>query len=716
MAKLLLITPLLLFCNLIALFAQPSVKAVYTNNPPRIDGMVNDSVWSRAPIINEFYQREPELGKPVSEKTEFYILYDHNNLYIGIICYDDPDKITAKELARDVSLGDDDRVQVILDTFLDGRSGYWYQIGPRGSIGDATVNENGKDFNKSWDGLWDGKASITEKGWEGELIIPFKTMGFIEGAETWGLKIIRNIKRKSETAYWPATTLDADRFSVSDAGRITGLKGITQGIGLDLVPYLTSGISKKKDVDPKGVLEGGFDAFYQITPSLKAAITVNTDFAQTEVDEKQINLTRFSLFFPEKRDFFLDGANFFTFGINGDRENPQSTQMIPYFSRRMGLDTQGNPVQIKYGGKFTGKIGDWNVGALHIKDDNEWDNPGYTVGRISRNIGNQSSVGVIGTNGNALAAGSNSLAGIDLRLASSQISGNKNLIFNIYGAKSFTKELTGNDVSFGAEINYPNDLFYFRLGYLQIGEDFTPGLGFVPRKNIRNTYGGIGIGPRPKNSPLMQVKSGMKYSFISDLKNGGLESSQIDLSLAELIFLSGDAISISSQYIFDALDEDFNIYEDFVIPAGDYQYWRHSVQLTAARRRIFWASTKLGAGSFYSGKRTDWLIQAGYKVAVPVFLGVESDRRWVDLPDGSFVTQIYRLNLNFLFSPNLTWYNFAQYENQFETIGWQSRFQWIFKPGKEIFLVFNSPLIDPNERFRAEVYEARFKIKYTIRF
>nr|MCU0407858.1 carbohydrate binding family 9 domain-containing protein [Bacteroidales bacterium] len=538
--------------------AQPSVNSVFTENPPRIDGRVTDSVWMKAVKIDELWQREPATGQPVSEKTEFYFLYDNNNLYVGIICHDQPGGITAKELARDVSLGDDDRVQIILDTFLDGRSGYWFQIGPRGSIGDAIINENGKDFNKSWDGLLDGRAAITEKGWEGELIIPFKTMGFRQGSDTWGLKLIRHIRRKSESSYWPATTLDADKFAVSDAGRMTGIKGITQGIGLDLVPYLTGGVSKKKDSDPKGVFDGGLDAFYQITPSLKAAITINTDFAQTEVDEKQINLTRFNLFFPEKRDFFLDGASFFTFGINGDRENPQGTQMIPYFSRRIGLDTEGNPVKIKYGGKFTGKIDGWNIGALHIKDDNKWDNPGYTVGRISKNLGKQSSIGIIGTNGNALSEGSNSLAGIDLRLASSEAFGNKNIVFNLYGARSFSEELTGNESSFGGELNYPNDFFNFRLGYLQIGEDFTPGLGFVPRKNIRNTYGSAGFGPRPKNSKVMQVRTGIKYSFISNLSNGGLETVQADINAAEVTFLSGDIISASSQFLFESLEKDWN--------------------------------------------------------------------------------------------------------------------------------------------------------------
>ena len=587
MIRSLLIAVCLSTITITNLFSQPEIKAVFTENPPVIDGLVNDDVWKNAALINELFQREPNPGMAVSEKTEFYFLYDHNNLYVGIHCFDNPKGITAKEKARDVSLGDDDRIQVILDTYLDGRSGYWFQIGPRGSIGDALINENGKDFNKSWDGLWDGKAQITENGWDGELIIPFKTMGFKKENSTWGLKLIRYIKRKSESSYWPATSLDANRFQISDAGRITGLTEITQGIGLDIIPYITSGIIKETGLNPKPVLNGGLDVFYHITPSLKAAVTVNTDFAQTEVDAKQINLTRFSLFFPEKRDFFLDGANYFTFGINGDSDNPQSTQMIPFFSRRIGLDAEGNPVKIKYGGKFTGKIGNWNLGVLHIKDNNQWDNPGYTVGRISRNIGKQSSIGFIGTNGNAFADQNNSLAGIDLRLSSSQFHTNKNITYNLYGLKSFTKGLSGNDFSYGTEINYPNDFLNFRVGYMQIGENYTPGLGFIPRKNIRDFYGGLALGPRPKNSPVMQVKTGIKYVLITDLKNGGLETAEIDFNLSDIIFLSGDEVSFFSQYQFEALESDFNIFSNFIIPAAEYHFWRHSLTFTSARRRNY---------------------------------------------------------------------------------------------------------------------------------
>ena len=276
MLKANLFSAVLIFFNTAFIFSQPSIKAVYSETPPHFDGKLNDEVWNRAALINELYQREPKTGEIVSEKTEFFFLFDRNNIYVGIRCGDQPGAITAKEMARDVDLGNDDRVQVILDTYLDGRNGYWFQLGPRGSIGDALISENGKDFNKSWDGLWDGKATLTDTGWEGEMVIPFKTLGFKKGSDTWGLKLIRHIKRKSESSYWPATTLNAARFSVSDAGRIEGLTNITQGIGIDIIPYLTGGLSKKPGsseelpAETHPVADGGIDAFYQITPSLKA--------------------------------------------------------------------------------------------------------------------------------------------------------------------------------------------------------------------------------------------------------------------------------------------------------------------------------------------------------------------------------------------------------------------------------------------------------------
>lgn len=698
------------------LSAQPEVKAVFSEKAPVIDGFVDDDVWKNASVVSELIQKEPYTGEPVSEKTEFLFLFDEHNIYVGFRCFDDPADIIAKELARDVSLGEDDRIHLIFDTYLDGRSGYWFQLGPRGSMGDALINENGKYFNKAWNGIWDGKARITADGWEGEFIIPFKTMGYDKNSDTWGLKCIRYIKRKSEASFWPFTSLNSDRFQVSDAGRLTGLNGMTQGIGLDLIPYITGGISKKENNGPDPAFDMGIDAFFQLTSSLKIAATVNTDFAQTEVDEKVINLTRFSLYFPEKRDFFLDGSNYFTFGIGGDDDNTKKTSMIPFFSRRIGLDSIGNPVSIKYGGKFTGKAGKWNLGFLHIKDDNAWDNPGYTVGRISYDIGKQSSVGIIGTNGNAFSDADNSLIGLDLKLGSSEIMGNKNIAYTLYGAKSFTPGLEGDDISFGTEINYPNDFLNFRAGYLQIGRNFISGLGFVPRTDIRDFYGSLLIGPRPQNSGILQIKTGPDFSFIVDKTGGGLLTAEVNLRYAEITFLTGDIIALKSQYQFDKPDEPFAIFRNITIPVDDYQFWRHSLTVTSAKRRNLWAQGKVETGRFYSGTRTDLLIQTGWKIVVPVYLGFDADHRWVNLREGEFLTRIYRSSLNFLFTPNISWSNFVQYDNKTEKMGWQSRFHWIIKPGKEVFLTFNSPAIDPFERFATESYEGRVKVKYTIRF
>lgn len=716
MKHLFFVIPVLLFSFSSNAFTQSSVRAVYAKVPPVTDGNISDSIWSEAEVISGLVQREPRTGEPVSERSEFRFMYNRNNLFIAIKCFDSPEGITAKEMLRDAVLTEDDRCNIIIDTYLDGRNGYWFQIGPRGSMGDALISDNGKDFNKAWDGLWSAKARIVDDGWEAELEIPFKTMGFKKGQETWGLKVIRHIKRKAESSYWPETSLNANVVQISDAGRLTGIKGISQGFGLDMVPFVSGIYSHQKDQKASKGADAGFDVFYQLTPSLKASVTVNTDFAQTEVDERQINLTRFDLFYPEKRDFFLDGASYFNFGISGEDDNPQSTQLIPFFSRRIGLDTTGNPISIRYGGKFTGKTDKWNLGLLHIRDDNNYENNGYTTCRVSRNLGRFSSVGIIATSGNALSEKDNFLAGIDLRLAHSEIAGNKNLIFTLYGLKSYTEDLKGDDLSFGGELNYPNDLFNFRTGYTQIGKNFFPGLGFVPRKNIRNFYGSAGIGPRPKNSPVLQAKSGINYSFISGLNTGETETVQIDFKLSEVTFMSGDIILLASQYQYEMLRDNFRIFSDYFIPAGKYNFFRHSFQVTSAKRRKIWGLSKISVGSFYSGKRTDWLIQSGLKISVPVFAGLESDRRWISLPEGDFITQIYRASLNIHINPDISLYNYAQYENRTGTMGLQSRFQWIIKPGKEVFLTFNSPFIDPDERFKTDIYEARFKMKYTFRF
>ncbi len=692
-----------------AFSAENDVPAVFVENPPEIDGLLTEDIWETAGKVDRLYQREPNFGQPNSEQTEFYFCYDKNNLYIGMKCYGAPEQITAKEMARDVSLGNDDRVQVILDTFLDRRNGYWFQIGPRGSIGDALISRNGAIFNKQWDGLWDGRAVILEDRWEAEIVIPFKTMGFDPGSSTWGLTLIRHIKKKAESSYWPVANLDGYNFKVSDGGQLTGLEGITQGMGLDIVPYGLAGMDYRQHEDYDYPSDVGLDVFYQITPGLKAALTVNTDFAQTEVDARQINLTRFALKFPEKRDFFLDGSNYFEFGP------AESDTLVPFFSRRLGLDAAGNPVPIITGAKITGKVGNWEIGGLDILDDREDGARNFGVVRVNRNFLGESSFGLIATDGNAQSSSENTVLGADLRLATSKFRGNKNLSFLAYGLVSETDGITGRGAAWGTELNLPNDRFKFRTGYQAIEEGFVAGVGFVPRTGIRNSYLDFAFGPRPEKWGILQTTSGFSLGYITDMHNQ-LETRTIGLTPLSLRFLSGDTVGVKTAFHYEYLDEDFNIQDDIVIPSAGYSFNRWGADFVSAQHRRFYSSLGFETGGFYDGDRTDYEIELGWKISVPVFVSGTFEHRVVELNSGDFTADVYRGNCNFLFTPRLTLNNYVQYDNLSQKMGWQSRMQWILKPGNDIILVWNSVALDPLERFDVLESSARIKINYTFRF
>ncbi len=694
--------------------AQKTIEAVRVDESPTIDGIVNEEVWERAFAVDEFYQREPFEGKPVSQKTVFLTCYDANNIYFAVKCWDDPKKITAKEMARDVSLGKDDRIQIILDTYLDKRNGYWFQIGPRGSIGDAMVSGNGAILNKEWDGLWTGKAKITDWGWEAEIAIPFKTIGFDKESTKWGVKFIRNIVNNLEASYWPSANLNSYRFQVSDAGILDGIENITQGIGLDISPYLVTGVNTKKGFDNKGKLTGGVDLFYQVTPGLKSSLTINTDFAETEVDDRQINLTRFSLHYPEKRDFFLDGAGNFKFGIDADDSSPVSKSIIPFFSRRMGLDLQGGPIPINVGAKLTGQVNDWNIGMMYINDGRDTGDNNFSVARVTRNIGKQSSVGIIGTYGNALGNETNTVVGADLKLSTSTFQKNKNVSFHVFGLSSKTQTLE-SDFSWGGQIVYPNDLIKTRLGYHQIGKDFVAGMGFVPRTNIDETYGELKFGPRPNKWGILQIEAGGSFNHISNLETRDLETREFEIQPLGIRFLSGEEISYSLVSQYESLTKEFNIFEDFTIPAGIYEWWQHQFELETKGARNVWGEASYRFGNFYNGTRNNVKVMVNWKIAVPFFLGGTVTQNNISLPEGSFTANIYQVNANILFSPSLTLYNYLQYDNASNNAGWQARFQWIIKPGNEIILAWTSNFNKPDRVFIMDESAVRLKLKYNIR-
>jgi hypothetical protein len=700
------------------LFCQAQVNITRTDTPPVIDGILSEDVWDQAMPVTEFFQREPDIGAPVSEKTEFFMLYDDNFLYIGIRCYDDPARVIAKEMARDADLSNDDRIQIILDTHLDGRNAYWFQIGPRGSLGDGIISENGLGFNRQWKGLWDGRASIRPHGWEAEIIIPFKTLNFEKGQTTWGVKFIRYIRRNLEASYWPGSNINAHRRQVSDAGHVTGLENITQGVGLDINPYGISGHDLRQPAGGLFMADGGVDIFYQISPALSSVLTLNTDFAETEVDSRQINLTRFSLHFPEKRDFFLDGANYFNFGIGGELDNPYNKRLIPFFSRRLGLDAGGELLPVYAGGRLTGQAGNWNIGFVNILQERMHENSNFTAMRVARNIGRESSAGMIATIGNSIGEGNNILYGLDAKIATSTFAGNKNVSFIAYGLQSVTDkppEHRQTDKAFGAELNYPNDLFFGRAGLLHIDKDFKAGIGFVPRTGIRELYVSAGAGPRPGRWGILQVQVKGGIDHISDL-DGNLQTREIQFTPLDIRFRTGELFSLSAVQMHEQLFAAFKLLDSITIPLNTYDFRTYSISATSAQQKNFWGGVTYEWGDFFDGTKKTMKIETGWQALVHLFVGSEFEKSFLALPGGEIDVGIYRLIMNVLFNPRINLFTFIQYDDVTETSGWQSRFQWIIRPGREVLLVWNSNIHNPMDRFAITESSLRFKLKYNIRF
>ena len=707
------------FLLLSCVLYSASIDAVYVATPPKIDGNVDESVWQQAAVVTQFIQMEPDNGESISEKTIAYVCYDKDYLYFGFMCYDDPQKITAKEIGRDATLRSEDKITIMFDTFLDRRNAYWFEINPRGSKGDALISQNGAAMNKDWDGIWRGRSIIHEKGWSTEIAIPFKSLNFHPTQTTWGLKLSRDIQHKSESAYWPVANLNAQHNQISDAGDLVGLAGISQGIGLDVRPYALGGIDKKRDEDLIQDGDIGLDLFYQLTPGLRSVLTVNTDFAQTEVDDRQINLTRFRLYFPEKRDFFLDGYNYFQFANEGESRRPK---MMTFWSRRIGLEEDGTPIPIIAGAKVTGQAGPWNIGVLDVVDQRDTGPQNFAVARVSRNIGEQSAVGMIGTHGNGESGKQNTVLGVDLKLATSTLGGDKNLTYYLYGLKSSTEGVSGRDMAFGTELSYPNDFFRFTAGYMQIDSNYVAGVGYVRRKNIRNSYASIGFGPRPNKWGILQIETGMEFDYITDFANR-LLTREIEFEPIGIRFLSGERLSYDIIQKYEQLDEEFNIYGDFMIPADTYGFIRQVIRVSSAERRRLWAEIDYEWGEYWTGTADQIEIAAGYKIGVPVALNAEFEHNDVHLPEGVFTVNVYRINFDLLFSPRLTIQSFIQYDDESQRFGWQSRLRWILKPGNEIIFAWNSLWDDPMERLDPRLKDftlaqstTRLKINYNYRF
>jgi len=697
-----------------------------------VDGLLNEPAWGSAPQIGDLIQREPSPGTAPTEKTEVTLLYDANQLYIGVLCYDSqPQSVIGTQMARDGDLANDDRLEILLDTYRDRRNAFYFATNPAGALVDGLIVEN-RDLNRDWDTIWVVRTRRTEEGWSAEFAIPFKSLGFPAGQTVWGFNLARNIQRKLEENRWSGARLAVNLRQISEAGEISGLEEASQGLGLDVRPFV-AGRWLHRSTNGDDILTGkpGLDAFYNFTSSLKLSLTVNTDFGETEADARQINLTRFALFFPEKRSFFLENAGIFDFANTG-RQNfvNRGSEIMPFFSRRIGL-LSGQEVPIDAGLKLTGKIGRTDIGALSVRTREARDpSTGITVpprnffvGRVKQNLLQQSYVGAIYADGNPAASTYSRTFGADVHLGTSRILGRQQtLVFDAFGVRSRNQGVPDRDWAYGFSAEYPNDLIRGEFFWREIQENFRPALGFAPRTNVRQQRIGGQYRPRPKGFlGVRQMTHNLSFTRFTRLDHGQTESWSLRVVPVNWQFNSGDRIELNANYDVERLFEPFEISEaaGVVLPPGEYRFPRYEARLFSAPKRRLEAQLTWQFGEYWSGRANVVETLLRYKFPPRLIVSFSTNQTFARLAEGSFVARVMSWQVNVSASPFLTFSNLIQFDNESRNLSWQSRTRWILKPGNDFFIVFSQGWIqDAQGGFRYRAHESRLstKFQYTFRF
>jgi hypothetical protein len=683
----------------------------------RIDGILDEAVWQSIEPIGEFVQTNPYPGKAPTEQTEVRLAYDKDALYIAARCWDRaPDKLLSTTMARDGNMYTDDNIEVVIDPFHDRRNGYYFMVNPAGSMTDGRIVEN-RLAGVSWDGIWDARTRIDERGWTLEMEIPFKTLSFDPNISTWGFNIERTITRVTEESRWEGATLNSLIHVVSLGGDIEGLEGLSQGIGLDLKPYGLLGVNRDvmRPDRVKPVRDAGADIFYRVTANLLSSTTINTDFAETEVDTRQVNLTRFSLLFPEKRAFFLEEAGVFQFGFPGS-----SSTFLPFHSRTIGL-VGSQRVPILFGEKLTGKAGRLEVGLLDVmtRESDIAPRENFFVGRVKYGFRRQSYIGAIFTNGNPTGANSNTLGGADLVLATNNFLGSrKNFDVAVFGLKTSTPGIRSRDFAYGGQIRYPNDLWNLVYSWQDTGENFDPKLGYVRRRGVRTNTLNARFAPRPRRHRyIRQVSMEFDFEDYHSTVQRALESRSASFTPLGILFHGGQRLSYAVSRNTEQLFRPFRIHTGVEIPTGRYSFTRHTASISGPTNRLYTYKLTYDRGCFYTRTSDEITGSVSWRKGARMTTGLEMRQYWVRLKEGNFNTSLALVRFNYFFSPKLSVTNFVQYDTDSRNIGLQSRLRWILKPGQEVYVVFNHEWQENQlDRFEALRSDVRAKLNYTIRF
>jgi hypothetical protein len=694
-----------------------------------LDGRLDEAIWSKVAPAADFVQVDPDNGRPATERTEVRIAYDGDKLYMGVTCYDsEPDKLIGFQRRRDEGLGSDDRFMWIIDTFLDGRTGYFFEMNPSGLIADSLIGINGE--NRQWDGIWNGKARRSEIGWTLEIEIPFRTLNFNPNSDTWGINFQRTVRRKNEETIWNGWARNQNLRRMNNAGLVSGIRNVSQGRGLDIKPYglVTSEASPGRGATSTvNNASAGVDLFYNPTPLLRANFTINTDFAQTEVDQRQVNLTRYSLFFPERRDFFLDGTTFFDFASSSERQDfggrNNNNRILPFFSRRIGLSSAGTPQKVDFGTKVTGQVaGRQDVGLLHVRtgEDGDFSSEDFTVARVKSRLFRQSYVGGLYTRRDPRNGGeARHTAGLDARFSTSSFLGSQNLVTGLWLLHAAREGTSNGNAAFGANVAYPNDRWEAELEATEVQDNFDPGIGFVTRRGYRRIAPELKFMPRPsRNRYVRRLEFGGSVDVQTDLHND-LLARTIDVTLFQANLHSGDNLSLSTSRNHERLDEPFKLSNEITLPfAAEYDFSRFQFWMQTANRRVLALQLRYNVGGFYSGDRTERGLNLTVRARAGLIASFNGQWNSVTLPEGNFSTRLYRVNLENQFTPYIALVNTIQYDSQSAVLGWQSRFRWILTPGNDLYVVYTHNWLDEPLRDRLSTLDRRLasKVLYTYRF
>ncbi|NOY50227.1 MAG: carbohydrate binding family 9 domain-containing protein [Chlorobi bacterium] len=721
MKKILLFGCLILIQFLIGLglYAQKSIpssiNAFYFSGKLRFDGLLDEPEWQTAKRISNFTQRDLDYGMPITERTEVAILYNSSSLFVGVWCFHgDSAKIVAKNMSLDFNYREDDNFQLMISPFDDNRNGYLFVTNPNGARADIQIY-SGEDGNQDWNGVWDVKTSITSEGWFAEIEIPFSTLQFKKGRVLeWAINFERDIVSKNEQALWQGWSRDNSIYAVVNAGQLIGIHDIAYSRKFEFKPYGLVGWQYDSDEGSSYPLKAGADLNINLSPTLKLNLTTFTDFAQVESDRIPVNLSRFSVYYPEQRQFFLEGYDLYSFYL-GDRNNA-------FYSRTIGIK-DGKQVPILFGTRLFGKLGKNNIGFLNIQEAKIDTTPttNNTVLRYKRDIGEQSQIGGIFTN--VINKGhSNQVVGLDAVYQTSKLFKNKNLVVEAKIASSL-QDLTlgGNAITYRLSVDYPNDLIDNFMAVAAMQKDFKPELGFLRRSNYNSYSWYLRITPRWFTGwgvKRMLFKP-WGLTVYRTLSTGELESVSNETRPFGAILKSGERFEINFIQNFDRLDENFEVTDHISIPTGRYWMYNYEFQFETYQSRRIWIALLYNFGGFYTGKIKTFESELGLNISK--HLNVNGQYTWnkVNLPQGDFITHELATYLNYAFTTRLNFTLFGQFNSLENIMIYNIRLHWIPEIGSDLYFVYNIGYEEPVKQIdylKPETTSAVVKLIYRMTF